>query len=197
MSKTALRAYYKKWRQTLTFRERHVIEQRILAHWQQGIQGFAGKRIGSYLATPHECPTQAIHQHLWQNQAHVYIPLISQASQWGRLTASSPLIHTPMGVMEPQASELAATATLDLILLPLLAIDQQGYRLGYGKGFYDRLLAQPNPGPVLIGLGFQHQLVPTLPHEAWDIPAHGFLSEQGWLFFSHTQSPIQADHFAI
>lgn len=57
---------------------------------------------------------------------------------------------------------------VDLILVPALAYDAEGYRLGQGGGYYDRLLAL-NPHIFSIGIAFQQQLCPTpLPRDPWD-----------------------------
>ncbi len=58
------------------------------------------------------------------------------------------------GISEPVSGNLIPIQQVDLMLIPLLAHDQQGYRVGYGKGFYDRLMAQCRPGTRFIGLSF-------------------------------------------
>ncbi len=58
------------------------------------------------------------------------------------------------GIPEPVSGNLIPIQQVDLMLIPLLAHDQQGYRVGYGKGFYDRLMAQCRPGTRFIGLSF-------------------------------------------
>lgn len=57
-------------------------------------------------------------------------------------------------IPEPVTGNEVATAEIDLVLVPLLAFDKQGYRVGYGKGFYDRFMAQCLPGTRFIGLSF-------------------------------------------
>ncbi len=58
---------------------------------------------------------------------------------------------------------------IELIIVPAVALDNQRNRLGRGKGFYDRLLAA-HPGGRLVGLAFDCQILPDLPHSPWDIP---------------------------
>ncbi len=58
------------------------------------------------------------------------------------------------GIPEPITGNLVETTQIDLMLIPLLAFDKQGYRVGYGKGFYDRFIAQCRPDVRLIGLSF-------------------------------------------
>ena len=65
-----------------------------------------------------------------------------------------------------------------MILVPGCVFDKFGYRLGYGVGFYDRLL--PNcPRALLVGLAFSVQIVDLLPSEDWDYPVDFILTENG------------------
>jgi 5-formyltetrahydrofolate cyclo-ligase len=69
----------------------------------------------------------------------------------------------------------------DLVLVPLVAIDSKGTRLGQGKGHYDRVLAKLRErGALLIGVGWQVQrLDEEIPAEPWDVPLDGFASPEG------------------
>ena len=86
------------------------------------------------------------------------------------------------GIAEPPAtSETIPVATIDFFLVPLLACDQYGTRLGYGGGYYVRLLE----GAVgfTCGLGFNFQKVADLPGEQHDVRMQAFLSESGFEIF--------------
>lgn len=77
---------------------------------------------------------------------------------------------------------------LDLIYIPLIAIDKHGYRLGRGGGYYDVLLAdliKSNSSPVFCGVGYTMQLVDKLPIAHHDIPLDYFLSNSGLIKFKH------------
>lgn len=81
----------------------------------------------------------------------------------------------------PIPAKTAATFRPDVILLPLLAFDQRGTRLGYGGGYYDRTLAMlRKAGPVqAVGLGFAGQEVGAVPHDALDQRLDWILTETG------------------
>ncbi len=181
MTKDTLRVKFKHYRRQLPNDFKMAAEQAICHHWRQ--HELAVSNIGSYLALRDECPTVALHDLWWQQRRQVFIPLISQPGSFREINIDSTLIKTPLGIDEPVDGPLVSTNSLDVLIIPLLAIDQHGYRLGYGKGFYDQLLTQCVKKPLLIGLGFATQLVDSLPHDAWDIPLNGFLSEAGWVFF--------------
>lgn len=81
-----------------------------------------------------------------------------------------PLANNPYGIPEPQnRAKSIDPKTLDVILVPLLGIDLQGNRLGYGKGFYDRFLTQCRPDALKIGLNL-FAPIDHIPSEATDIP---------------------------
>ena len=79
------------------------------------------------------------------------------------------------GIPEPQGGEEVWPKSTDLMLLPGLAFDLQGQRLGYGGGYYDRYLAACQERPFCYGIGFEEQLVPSLPHESHDQPLDGLV----------------------
>lgn len=72
------------------------------------------------------------------------------------------------GTLRPRVVVPAAPGDWGLTIVPLLAFDRAGYRLGYGKGYYDRLLAAC--GSDAVGVAFAAQEWPALPHEAHDVP---------------------------
>ena len=72
---------------------------------------------------------------------------------------------------------------VQLLLVPGLAFDEHGYRIGYGRGFYDALLAKLPEEVLTLGVGFEAQMHLPVPVEPHDWPVQGLLSERGisWL----------------
>ncbi len=94
-----------------------------------------------------------------------------------------PLQTGAYGISEPhpQSPEMNP-ADADLILVPAVACDPWGDRLGYGGGFYDRLLSQPEIRAIpTIGIVFHFALVPQLPMEPWDQPLTAICTETGMI----------------
>ena len=90
-----------------------------------------------------------------------------------------PLAETTWGIQEPLGD--AVVLEPDVVLVPLLAFDAQGYRLGYGGGFYDRTLAGLRAKKTIaaVGLAYDEQKVDAVPHESYDQPLDWVLTPSG------------------
>ena len=82
---------------------------------------------------------------------------------------------------------------LSILLVPIVGIDHEGYRLGQAGGYYDATLSamKHRLQAKIIGVGFACQLVDRLPHEAHDVPLDGFVSERGALAFRRFRRPVR------
>ena len=95
------------------------------------------------------------------------------------------MLEGPFRIPEP--TEEAAVLTPSLLLVPLLAYDSEGFRLGYGGGYYDGALAELRAanGPVLaIGMAFSEQLVERVPHGTRDQQLDWIVTERGAMLFA-------------
>jgi 5-formyltetrahydrofolate cyclo-ligase len=97
---------------------------------------------------------------------------------WGELQESR------FGLWEPgrelrSPERTVAPSQIDVFLVPGLAFDRAGNRLGYGKGYYDRLLKQKSPAALAIALAFSQQLYSTVPVQPlWDTPVDVIITER-------------------
>lgn len=106
---------------------------------------------------------------------------VGKALSWHLWSPELPLQAGRYGILEPSpdAPQIAASE-VDLILVPAVACDRSGYRLGYGGGFYDRLLSQPDWCKIpTIGMIFEFALLEELPTEPWDWPLRAVCTEAG------------------
>jgi 5-formyltetrahydrofolate cyclo-ligase len=93
------------------------------------------------------------------------------------------LTEATFGLWEPRpeiASDphrLCGATDVDLFLVPGLAFDLHGGRLGYGRGYYDRLLSQARPDAVFLAVAFECQMVPSVPMTTSDVPVHLIVTE--------------------
>ncbi|PSB19770.1 5-formyltetrahydrofolate cyclo-ligase [Phormidesmis priestleyi ULC007] len=122
--------------------------------------------------------------------------LFSLDKTWGfpRCVGSSLSWHTlsvppqigAYGIVEPHCdSPIVEPDRVDLILVPCVACDRRGYRLGYGGGFYDRLLSAPEwQGKRTIGVVFEFAVVSEFAIDPWDQPLQGICTEREYLAIS-------------
>lgn len=141
------------------------------------------KKIASYVPANGEISPLALHK---ASTANFFFPRITnyQQSTMAFYCASNQLERNRFNILEPVAQgDIQTLKDVDVILLPLLAFDKTGNRLGMGGGFYDRALAfkenrSPVEPPHLIGLAHQFQKVEQLPAENWDIPLDAILTDK-------------------
>jgi 5-formyltetrahydrofolate cyclo-ligase len=105
--------------------------------------------------------------------------LPDQQLSWHQWQPSQYLISNTYGISEPSidAPEISLQAEM-ILLIPAVGFDSQGYRLGYGGGYFDRLLAT-QPQITAIGVAFDFALIPELPIDHWDIPLMRIYTESG------------------
>jgi 5-formyltetrahydrofolate cyclo-ligase len=116
--------------------------------------------------------------------AIVAFPAFDNPAKPFRFRAGDPLAPGPFGIMQPRKS--APVVEPDVILVPLIAIDGRGTRLGRGKGHYDRALVRlKKSGARLIGVGWPMQrLSETIPTDEWDVALDAFASPDGLELFA-------------
>jgi len=110
-------------------------------------------------------------------------PCFSNPAKPFRFLAGDPLEPGPFGIMQPAGRHPVVAP--DLVLVPLIAVDGHGTRLGRGKGHYDRALAGlKKSGARLVGIGWPIQrLADTIPADEWDVPLDAFASPAGLELF--------------
>ena len=107
-------------------------------------------------------------------------------------TPTTPMTTDRHGIpipVETPADDAAIAADIapDIVLLPLVAFDAAGYRLGYGGGYFDRTLATRVPRPQAIGVGFELARVPDTRPQTHDLPLDAIVTEAGTLRFQRDQ----------
>lgn len=123
-----------------------------------------------YSALPDEVPTQALLDLLVKQGKTVLLPrVISDTDMELRCyTGRHDLQEGAYGILEPNGALFTDYDTIDVAIVPGMAFDTEGHRLGRGKGYYDRFLARV-PYLYKIGLCFSWQIVDCVPHDEHDI----------------------------
>ncbi len=116
----------------------------------------------------------------------VAFPAFSNPAKPFLYLAGDPLLPGPFGIMQPKRS--APAVEPDLVLVPLIAVDPHGTRLGRGKGHYDRVLGRlRKAGAALVGVGWPLQrLGDTIPADPWDVALDAFASPDGLEWFDRS-----------
>ncbi len=143
------------------------------------------RAIAFYLPVRGELDCTSMITAAWRRRRHVFLPVVARDSlAFAPFMADTTLVQNRFGIAEPMVppTALCRARELDVIILPLLAFDDRGYRLGYGGGFYDRALAHlaGRSGfrkPHVVGIGYDFQRVPTLPSDRWDVPMDAIVTE--------------------
>ena len=144
--------------------------------------GYAAARaIHCYLPMRSEVDTRPLIADALAHGKRVAVPIVvpkaaDLAHAWLETLAADALIPGAFGTFNPRELRPAAPGDWELAIVPLLAFDRRGYRLGYGKGYYDRLLADGSV--TTIGVGFAEQEIDMLPDEPHDIALGWIVTER-------------------
>jgi 5-formyltetrahydrofolate cyclo-ligase len=143
------------------------------------LQRFA--KIAFYMAKGKEVSLSKAIGKSFVNGKKVYLPKTwprERRLTFHRVYSFSDLVPGPFGLLEPNPrNEEADLGSLEVIFIPGLAFDVKGYRLGYGGGFYDRVLRETSA--LKVGVCYSFQLLESLPVEPHDVPVDLILTEDG------------------
>jgi len=107
----------------------------------------------------------------------VLLPIMDGSTlKYGRFESESDLTLVSFGVFEPREMKVFSPEEIDVVLVPALAVDSSGNRIGYGKGFYDRFLSKCNA--LKIVPLFENQVIDGIPYQVHDVPFDIFVTEQ-------------------
>jgi 5-formyltetrahydrofolate cyclo-ligase len=130
----------------------------------------ACKVVMLYCALPDEVPTQGVMDELVAQGKTVLLPRVINDTEMElcRYAGNKDLRQGAYGIMEPTGEVFTDYDAIDVAIIPGMAFDEAGHRLGRGKGYYDRFLARV-PNLYKIGLCFSWQLVAHIPCDEHDI----------------------------
>ena len=183
MERERVRAETLRQRDGLVPEVRAVFSRQIVDSVMRWIQSEGFDAVMLYLSMRSEVETDGFLERLLHAGKHVCAPVVD--TEQNRLIprriqeAETALVRHQYGMLEPNtACPIFPTTQLHLIVVPGIAFDCKGYRLGYGKGFYDRFLAECSHA-IPIGLAYQIQVVEDTFPQAWDVPVKHIFTETG------------------
>src|SRR6478735_1148345 len=166
---------------TISDAERTLLEQRLAQHLTSLCA--EASVVGGYAPLGSEIsPLLAMEEARAVGRIVAY-PAFDHPAKPFKFRAGDPLEPGPFGILQPKRS--SPVVEPDLILVPLIAIDSAGTRLGRGKGHYDRALGRLKRSKAqLIGVGWTLQRLEVLiPTDPWDVPLDGFVCPDGLTLF--------------
>ena len=186
-----LRKQLRQQRRAVTPNQQQQAQQAVLQRLLRLPKFQYAKKVGLYLDAFGEIHTQRIIEYCFVQGKQVYLPMICNMNQqlvWVEISRhqyiNKRFSHHPLGMKEPMASRGKHVSHLDLLIMPLLACDKYGTRIGMGGGYYDRTLASAPQRPYRLGIAHDFQLIhANLPRKNWDQPLDALLTPECFLQF--------------
>ncbi|HEY3896833.1 MAG TPA: 5-formyltetrahydrofolate cyclo-ligase [Pseudonocardiaceae bacterium] len=178
------------WRRRLAAARREI-PARVRAAEAAALAGVAlpaepSDTVCAYWPVGSEPGSPELLEDLVRRGCRVLLPVLQAGRplDWAQYTGPSALRTGPRGLREPDGPRLgcAAISSAVLILVPALAVDWQGVRLGRGGGYYDRTLPLATPGTALVAIVRDEEVVPALPARPHDVSMTAALTPQRGLF---------------
>lgn len=176
-SKKRLRAYMKARRgenENRDVKESLLLDNAFSALQEKGLGTGTGKRVFVYLSFSSEAPTDKLIERLIEQGWQVYCPRIDD-KKMSAVEYGEDFELSAYGIREPLGE--AYDGDMDVAIVPMLAVDEQGRRLGYGGGYYDRYLGA-HPETLLLAYGFDFQILRQVPTETHDMKMDGIITDK-------------------
>ncbi len=177
-SRALLRARMSVRRNELDAKQRIAAAAGVLDSLESLPEFMTDAKVAGYWAVRGELPLNLAVASLTRREQQYFLPVLGQARQlrFAEYREGARLQGNRFGIPEPEVptEALQTAGDMDVILLPLLAFDRKGHRLGTGGGWYDSSLAflgnEPRPArPLLVGIGYGFQEVEAVSIEPWDV----------------------------
>ena len=168
------------WRQGLSNEQVESASQQVSRRLLDLKEINSAEVVLLYRAFRNEINLDPLFSAFWQAGKQCLVPRVEQGELCIKQVNSlqTDFEAGSFGVLEPLASlPEADLARVQVVLVPGCGFDRLGYRLGWGKGFYDRLLVRLPQNCLRIGVGYEGQVVEELPCDAWDQRLDGLVTE--------------------
>lgn len=192
-NKQSLRKELRKLRRNLSPVEQKIASRNFIKQINSSQLLLKHSYIALYLGNDGELNPEILIKQLWKKKKQVFLPVIHPLSKnslrFCLIDSRTKFTKNRFGILEPvyDPSKLIQRRFLSLVLMPLVAFDKTGNRMGMGGGFYDRSFAYKaklkNSKPKLIGVAHHFQEKACLPTEAWDIPLDGICTDKHYYNF--------------
>lgn len=179
MTKTEIRKKIRDLKGLMTEADRLHAADAVFAQLEQTAAFMLADNILMYHSLPDELETLRFLKK-WNGRKNFFLPRVHGVNLELLPYNESTLEEGYQGIQEPAGSDLFPVEEIEVIVVPGVAFDNKGRRLGRGKGFYDRLLATTKA--TKIGIGYEFQLIEEVPAEKHDVPMDIVISEKTTLY---------------
>ena len=159
------------------FRKSEIIKQKLFVL----DECIKAQTILFYVSYGNEVHTHDMVKECLNSEKQVVVPIsnkqdatlfLSKLTSWGDLEPGS------YSILEPKKDSIkeASLESIDLVIVPGVAFDTKGHRIGHGRGYYDNLLNKPTKA-LKVGLAYDFQIVDQIPYECHDVPVNRIITE--------------------
>lgn len=180
-SRAALRRRYRDARRALTASQQHEHARAVARRFAVSGLMLCFKRFAVYAPGDGELDPSPIAEQLLAANKIVALPVVERSRRLSfyQYRSTTRIVRNRFDIPEPdtQHATHVSLAVLDVVLLPLVAFDDAGARLGRGGGFYDATFGSRHT--LRVGLAHELQHHPELQHQHWDVPLDAVITERG------------------
>ena len=188
-SRDSIRKTMRDRRRSLSPAQRSLAAEKFADHFSTSRVFLNSQRIAFYMANDGELDPAPLLFIAWSMGKSCYLPVLTANHDKSLLFApyepGDPVAYNRFGIPEPDiaARHRVKARNLDLIVMPLVAFDNKGNRIGMGGGYYDRTLGYLKDRhswqrPKLVGVGYEIQRVKSIDSQSWDVPLRYIATEE-------------------
>jgi 5-formyltetrahydrofolate cyclo-ligase len=178
--KRALRREARARRDTLPPEERERLSEAVARNLLELPAVADASTVMAFSSFGSEVETGPIIERLTRDGRRVALPRVEGRSIVPvAYRSGDPVKPAPFGALEPATGDPVLPEEIDVVIVPGLAFDRRGQRVGYGRGFYDRFLGRLRPDALKVGICFTAQVVDEVPHGRGDRPVDVLVTEEG------------------
>jgi len=176
MKKNEIRKLYREKRQSLSENERSKLDDLLLIQFQKVELPFINALLSYWpIEENNEPNTHLFTEFLkFRNPEMITAYPVSDFTNLSMDAVATdidtPFRKTQLNIHEPEKGEVVLAKKLDMVFVPLLAVDKQGYRVGYGKGFYDKYLSGCRDNCIKTGFSYFEPIDKIIDKEDFDLP---------------------------
>ena len=178
--KKRLRRTVRDRRDRMRAEERREADRMLVMHLLSLRECREASVIYAFASFGSECSTDAFIRHCLREGKCVALPRVEgEVMHFGRIDSPESLVPGVWGIPEPPG-HAERICSPGFMLVPGIAFDKKGYRLGYGGGYYDKYLAE-HPGNFTAGIAYEIQMTAEVPRDEFDIKTDLIITEKGIL----------------